>query len=197
MLAGIITTGVILGAAAYVLILRHPPQASSLSLIFEKYGTTTDVDFNIQNVAFLWFTNASDRTYCLPLMGGTNTFQQDSLFGYDSGSYLIRWEFGGSDNTMPQVSFASLGLCHVVAPHSAVRVRVPLPPLGQRQNVAVLCVEQSSLSPRPFWTNGIGLSILRALPRSTRMKLLFSEPAVFRVWCARELSHPGERRPKR
>ena len=194
--AGIIATGVFAGATACVLLMTHQSQARSLSLVFEKYGSTTDVGLNAQGVAFLWFTNSSNKSYCLPMMGSTNTFQRDTPLGYDSGSYLIRWEFGDQANPMPQVSFASLGLCLVVAPHSAVRIRVPLPPKGEQRRVALLCAETPSGSPRRFWTNGIGLSILRTMPRSVRMKLLFSQPAVLRVWCNRELSHPGERLTK-
>jgi hypothetical protein len=187
---------VLVGVTACVLLMTHRTQARSLSLVFERYGSTTDFDYSVQDVAFLWFTNSSDKSYCLPMMGSTNTFQRDTPLGYDSGSYLIKWEFGDQANPMPQVSFASLGLCHVVGPHSAVRLRVPLPPEGQKRRVAVLCVEEPSWSPRLFWTKGIGLSILRTLPRSVGMKLLFSQPAVLRVWCDRELSHPAERLTK-
>jgi hypothetical protein len=191
--AGIITVGVFLGATTCVLLITHQSQARSLSLVFEKYGTAADYGFNVQVVAFLWFTNSSDKSYGLPMMGGTNTFQRDTPLGYDSGSYLIKWEFDDQANPMPQVSFASLGLYHLVGPHSAVRLRVPLPLEGQKRKVAVLCAERPSGSPRPFWTKGIGLSILRTLPRSVGKELLFSQPAVLRVWCDRELSHPGER----
>jgi hypothetical protein len=50
---GIIAAGVFVGATTCVLLLTHPSQAPSLSLVFEKYGSTTDVDFNVQDVAFL------------------------------------------------------------------------------------------------------------------------------------------------
>ena len=193
--ASIIAAGVFVGTTACVLLMTHRSQTPSLSLVFETYGTTTDFGLNVQEVAFLWFTNSSDKSYCLPMTGGTNTFQRDTTIGYDSGSYMISWEFGDQANPMPQVSFASLGLCHVVAPHSAVRIRVPLLPKGEQRKVAMLCAEMPSGSPRRFWTNGIGLGILRILPRSVRMKLLFSQPAVLRVWCDRELSHTDERPP--
>ena len=114
----------------------------------------------------------------------------------DSGSYLIRWEFGDPASPVPRVSFTSFGPCYAVAPHAAVRIRVPLPPRGEQRKVAVLCAEMPSGSPRRFWTEGIGLSILRRLPRSVRMKLRFSDPAVLRVWSDRELSPPGERLTK-
>jgi len=191
--ASIIAAGVFVGAAACVLLMTHRSQAHSLSLVFERYGSTTDLGLNVQDVAFLWFTNSSDKSYCLPMMGGTNTFQRDTPIGYASGSYMIRWEFGDQVSPGLQVSFEGLGLCHVVAPHSAVRIRLPLQPRGEQRRVAVLCAAMPSGSPRAFWTNGIGLSILRTLPRSVGKKLLFSQPAVLRVWCDRELSHPDER----
>jgi len=195
--ASIMVTGVFVGAMACVLLMGRQSQTHSfLSLVFEKYGTTTDVGFNAQEVAFLCFTNSSNKSYCLPMVGSTNTFQWDTPPGDDSGSYLIRWEFGDRANPAARVAFASLGLCLVVAPHSGVRLRIPLPPQGQKQRVAVLCAEQPSGSPRSFWTKGIGLSIFRTLPRSVGMKLLFSQPAVLRVWCDRELSVPDERLAK-
>jgi hypothetical protein len=104
--AGIIAIGVFVGATACVLLMTHRSQERSLSLVFEKYGSTADVGFNAQDVAFLWFTNSSDKSYGLPMMGSTNTFQRDTPLSYDSGSYLIRWEFGDQTNPMPQVSFA-------------------------------------------------------------------------------------------
>ena len=166
MKAGIIVAGVFVGATACVLLTAHRSQARSLSLVFERYGSTTGFDLSVQDVAFLRFTNSSDKSYGLPMMGGTNTFQRDRLIGYDSGSYLIRWEFGDQANPVPHVPFASLGLCYTVAAHSAVRIRIPLPPRGEQRRVAVLCAEMPSGSPRRFWTKGIGLSILRTLPRS-------------------------------
>jgi len=191
--AGILVTGVLWGGMAWVLVMTPPSSVHSLSLVFEKYGTTMDFGFNVQPVAFLWFTNSSGKSYCLPMMGSTNTFQRDTPLGQDGRwSYLISWEFGDPANPAPRVPFANLGRCLVVAPYSAVRLRVPLPPQDQKRRVAVLCAEQPSGGPRPFWTKGIGLSVLRTLPRSVGKKLLFSEPSVLRVWCNRELSHPGE-----
>ena len=187
--------GVLLVAAAGVLLMPHQPQARSLSLVFERYGTTTDFAFNNQDVAFFWLTNTSDKSFALPMAGSTNTFWREPALGFDRGSYLIRWEFSDQPDPQPPVSLASLGLCLTVAPHSAVRVRVPLPPQGQIRRVAVLCAEVPSPG-RPFWTHGIGLSMLRTLPHSVRLKLLFSQPAVLRVWSDRELSGPGERLTK-
>jgi hypothetical protein len=186
--AGTIAVTVLMGVTVCVLLITHGSQAPPLSLAFERYGT--DLDFNA--VAFLWLTNASDKPYALPMTGGTNTFQP-ALVGYGNGSYQIRCEFSDQANPMPKVRLASLGPCHVLDAHSALRLRVELPGSGQKRRVAVLCFEQPSGSPRRFWTKGIGLTILRVLPRSVGRKLLFSQPAMLWVWCDRELSHSEER----
>jgi hypothetical protein len=68
---GVIAADVFVGTAACVLLMPHQPQARCLSLVFEKYGTTTDFAFNVQAVAFFWFTNASDKSYGLPMAGST------------------------------------------------------------------------------------------------------------------------------
>ena len=173
---------------ACVLLLTHHSQARSLSLVFERYGTLWDNP--VQDVAFLLFTNSSERTYALPMMGGTNTFLQDSPFGSYNASYMVDCEF--SDQASPEFSVASWGQCVAVAPHSSVRLRVALPPKGQKRRVAVLCAELPSENQGRFWTKGIGLRILGVLPRSVGKKLLFSWPSVVKVWCDGELSYPGE-----
>ena len=189
----------LVGVTACVLLMSRRSQARSLSLVFERYSTQTD--FFVQDVAFLWLTNSSDRTYGLPMTGGTNTFLWDTPLGLGrykqqrSGSHMVNCEFSGEPiRSMDPMQW---GQCLTLAPHSAIRLRVPWPPEGQKRRVAVLCAEQPSGSPRRFWTKGIGLSILRTLPRSVGMKLLFSQPGVLRVWCDRELSHPGEGLTKR
>jgi hypothetical protein len=181
-----------MGVTVFVLLVSHRSglQARSLSLVFERYST--DADFYVQDVAFLRLTNSSERAYALPMAGGTNTFERDRPVGYDNGSYMFICEFNDEANPIPQVSVASWGKCLGLAPHSVVRLRVALPPEGQKRRVAVLCAEMPSGSPRPFWTKGIGLSILRILPRSVGRKLLFSQPAVLRIWCDRELLPPGQ-----
>jgi hypothetical protein len=175
-------------ATACVLLLTHPSPTRSLSLVFERYGTIWDNP--VQELAFLQFTNTSDRTYGLPMTGGTNTLLHDSPFSSLGASYLVDCEFSDQANRMPQASTARWGLCVAVAPHSSVRVRVALPPKGPKGRVAVLCAEMPSGSPRRFWTTAIGVGILRTLPRSVGKKLLFSQPAVLKVWSDRELSHP-------
>lgn len=184
----LVATGLVVVIACGLWLARRPA-APALSLVFERYST--GADFLVHDVAFLWFTNASDRAYGLPMTGGTNTFERDTPLGRQLGSVLVNCEFSDGPKP-PPVTFASLGLCHVAAPHSAVRVRVPLPPPGRPRRVAVLCAEMPSGTPRVFWTKGIGLSLLRWLPRSMGRRLLFTPPEVLRVWCERELSNPGE-----
>jgi hypothetical protein len=62
---------VLVGVTACVLLTTHRSQARSLSLVFERYGSAMDFDYSVQDVAFLWFTNLSGQSYCLPMMGGT------------------------------------------------------------------------------------------------------------------------------
>jgi hypothetical protein len=81
---------VLVGVTASVPLVIHRTQARPLSLAFERYGSILDFDYSVQDVAFLWFTNSSDKSYCLPMMGGTNTFQRETPIAYDSGSYMIR-----------------------------------------------------------------------------------------------------------
>src|SRR5688572_32533106 len=99
MRAGIIALTVLVAVTACVLSMTHRPQAHSLSLVFERYSTR--MDFFFEDMAFLWITNSSDRTYWLPLTGGTDSFQLDTpigLGGYKqqiSGSYMVNCEFSG------------------------------------------------------------------------------------------------------
>ena len=190
---GAITLAVLLPVTVYVLSITHHPQARSVSLVFERYGTRMDV-FD-QDKAFLWITNSSERTYLLPMTGGTNSYQLDTpigLGGYKqqiSGSYSVNCQFSGEPTRA--VNPMQWGQCLTLAPHSAFRVRVPLSPESAKRKVAVLVCEPPS-GPRRFWTNSIGLRILRTLPRSTAHKMLWRQPAVMRVWCDRELSQPVE-----
>ena len=191
--AGILALAGIVVVTVCVLPITHRSQARSLSLVFERYSTR--MDFFTQDMVFLWITNSSDRTYLLPMTGGTDTGQMDAPPGLGpykqpiSGSYMVNCEFNGKRT--PAVDPMQWRACLTLAPHSAFRVRVPLPPEGAKRKVAVLVCEPPS-GPRPFWTNSIGLSILRTLPRSTAHKVLWRQPAVLRVWCDRELSQPGE-----
>src|SRR5262245_60219731 len=97
--AGIIVLAVLVAVTTSVLSITHRSQARSLSLVFERYST--GLDFFDQDMAFLWITNSSDRTYWLPMTGGTNTGQLDTLMGLGrhkqqmSGSYMVNCEFNG------------------------------------------------------------------------------------------------------
>jgi hypothetical protein len=193
-IAGIIVSTALAAVTACVLFKRHRSPAPSLSLIFERYST--GLEFNIQDAAFLSLTNSSNIAYILPMTGGTNTFESGSPLDNYRGSYMVMSEFRDSGHPMPRVAAMSWGKCLVLPPRSDVRLRVALPPTSQKRKVAVLCAEQPSGTPRQFWTKGIGLHILRILPRSLGRKLLFSEPSVLRVWCDHEVSHPDETLPK-
>jgi len=199
----------VLGAVTVsVVLITHRSQAPPLSLLFERYGTVTTMDpfamhFFVQDVAFLWITNSSAKTYYVAMAGGTNTSLPDAPIGFQQsssgGSFMPMCEFRDQPpaGSVPSpVSFASLGLCVNVGPHSAVRLRVALPPEGQKRKVAVLCTEPPP-GIRPFWTSSMGRTVLRVLPRSVARKAMWRQPAVLRVWCDRELSHRGEGVAKR
>ena len=178
---------------AAVRLMTNHPQRRHLLLVFERYSSGKDL--NVEDAAFFWLTNASDKSYWLPMAGGTNTFLQDLQFGHSgySGSYMIMSEFSDQPAPMPQGSIASWGQCLVLAPRSAVCLRVARPVEGPKLRVAVLCAEQPVTTPRRFWTHGVGLTLVRVLPRSFGHKLLFAEPRVLKVWCDQELGPPAGR----
>jgi len=78
--AGIIAVAVLAGVTTCVLLMTHRSQARTLSLVFERYGSILDFDYSVQDVAFLWFTNSSDKSCCLPMMG--NTVRLKLLFSH-------------------------------------------------------------------------------------------------------------------
>ena len=192
----------------FVLLKTGRSQPPPLSLLFERYGTVTTIDpltmyFFAQDVAFLWITNSSDKTYCVAMAGGTNSSLPDAPIGFkqssSGGSYMPMCEFRDqppAGSTPPPVSFASLGLCVNVGPHSAVRLRVALPPEGQKRKLAVLCTEPPP-GVGPFWTNRVGRTVIRVLPRAIALRAMLREPAKLRVWCDRELSQDRERLEKK
>src|SRR5438093_6399256 len=102
--AGIIAMTVLVVVIAGVPLITHRSQARSLSLVFERYSTRADLF--VQDVAFLRLTNSSDRTYCLAMTGGTNTFEWDAPFTFlsdkqpqHSASYMVICEFSGQTPT--------------------------------------------------------------------------------------------------
>jgi hypothetical protein len=175
---------------ACVLLTTHrAPQPQHLSLVFEKYSSY--LDFWDQPMAFLWLSNSSSKTYLLPMTGGTNTFVQGGSIEIDrdfSGSYMILCELSDQTNRAPQLSVTNWGQSVGLGPHSAIRVRVPLPPNTQKKRVAVFCAEE----PRVIMLlkYKIGWTVFRMLPLSLQKKLLL--PERFRVWCDQELMPPSE-----
>ena len=120
------------------------------------------MDLLVQDVAFLWITNSSGKPYYVAMAGGTNTSLPDAPIGFQQssggGSYMPMCEFRDqppAGYAPPPVSFGSLGLCVNVGPHSALRLRVPLPPEGQKRKVAVLCIKPPA-GRGPFWTSSVG-----------------------------------------
>ena len=200
---GIVIVALLVAVTVCVLLITDRPQACPLSLLFERYGTLTTMDSHVDDVGYLWLTNSSDRTYYFSL-DGTNTFLRDAPPGFDiykqqrqsagETSYRARYEFRDTPPTgfmspSQSVSFASLGQCMNIAPHSAVRLRVALPPEGQKRKVAALCIALPIPTTRPFWSSSFGGTILRLLPRSLARKAMHREPPVLKVWCDRELAH--------
>jgi hypothetical protein len=191
--AGILLVAVLAAVTVSVLLITHKSQAPPLSLVFERYGaiTTMDpltMDLSAQDVAFLQITNSGDKAYFVATVGGTNTYLPDSPqilkpFWYQ-GSYLPMCEFSDQPLALP-ISYASLRTCVSVAPHSALRLRIPLPPEGQKRKVAVICMAPPP-GVRPFWTSKPGLIVLRSLPRAVAKKAMWREPKVMKVWCDRE-----------
>lgn len=184
-------------ATGLLMINRSPPPP--LSLVFERYSTRRD--FFVQDVTFLQLSNSSDKTYYLPMVGGTNTLLPDAPLSIARHkehrqireSYLVT--FVDNKNAKVWGPVATWGRCAVLPPRSTIRIRVPLPPAGERRKVAVVCAEMPK-GPREFWTKGVGLTILRIVPRSWGRRLLWSDPKVQQVWCDRELSHPDAITPK-
>jgi len=208
--AGIIVAIVLGAITVSVLLLTGRSPARPLSLLFERYGTVTTIDPStmnicVQEVAFFWITNSSENIYYLAQAGGTNTSLRDAPIGLQpswlEGSYMPMFEFTdqpptGSTRPLPPVSFASLGRCVSMGPHSGQRLRIPLPPEGQKRKFAVICTEPYP-GIRPFWTSSMGGTVSRLLPRAVAKKAMWRQPALLRVWCDRELSHDRARIEKR
>ena len=206
--AGIIVVTVLVAVTVSMLLIAHRSKERSLSLHFERHGTierySTNLGFYVQDVAFFWITNSSDKTYYLAMTGGTNTHLPDTPIGIGrykqqsikESSYMVICEFSDQTPTDYWDLIQQASNCLTLGPHSAVRLRVALPPEGKKRKVAVLCID---LPPglRPFWTNSFGSILLRVLPRSVAKQLMHRDPAVLRVWCDRELSHRGEGLAKR
>ena len=189
---------------AALLIVRRP-KPEPLSFVFQRYSTA--MDLHVEDVAFLWLTNASaDKTYYLA-MPGTNTSLRDAPTGFGpykskelgGGSHLVACEFSdrtlaGMTNWTEQGLFTSGPLCLTLQPHSAIRLRVPLPPQGQQRKVAALCAQVRM--PSPFWNGRLGFHLRSWLPRSVQQRMVQPRFAVAKVWCPQELSRPDNSRVK-
>jgi hypothetical protein len=195
----LLTIGI--GAGVFFTLRSRNSDNHSLSLTFQRYS---NLDPYVQNVGFFWLTNASDKPFLLCMTGGSNTLVLDTLFqpyksGRAKGSYMVNGAF--SDQTAQgwtnweQTPFPMRGRNAFLqlAPHSGIVVRVPLPTHGAKRKVAVLCEEPLAGWRRsPMWANGFGRALLRMLPRPLLRRLAEHKPKVIKVWCDRELSHPGE-----
>ena len=185
--ASITIAGVFLGVMMCLPLISCGPQPLSASLVLEKYGRSTDGNFNSEDVVFLCFTNSSDKSYLLPMVGGTNTSQRDTPLTFDA-SYLCIFIFDNQTNSMTQVIN---GPCLNVGPHSSARLRAPLPNNCRNRKVGVFCIE-TPMGSGSFWTKGIGLGIFRILPRFLAMKLIISQPQEQWIWCNQVLSRPDQ-----
>jgi hypothetical protein len=203
MRVGLVVLGFLGAVTVCLLLITKRPPACPLALLFERYGTFTTLDSGVNDVAYLSLTNSSDTTYCFAL-DGTNTFTSDGPPGFNiyklqhpspaEMSYRAKYEFRDKTPTgiptgKQRVSFASLGECMGIAPHASVRLRVALPPEGQKRKLAALCVALPVPTTRPFWSSSLGGTILRLLPRSLAQQAMHREPPVLRVWCDHELVH--------
>lgn len=200
----VIAVTLVAAVMVVALLMTHRSGPPPLSLIFQRYGTVTTIDLTDHHMAFLWLTNSTDENYLFSV-GGTNTDLPDeppilATRTPMESSYMARWQFkdrtptGHTSPTQP-VSAASMGEWLVISPHGAVRLRVALPPDGQKRGVGVLCMAASRLP--GFWGTKIGGKMLLFLPRSMAMKILNREPPVLEVWCERELSQDPEPPRKR
>lgn len=187
---GVVLLALLALIAVAILWMTRPSPAPPLALRFERYSKRSD--FFDQTMAFFWITNASEKTYWVPMLGGTNTSQSDGIIGASrfNGSYMFITEFSG-EPTRP-INVMTWGQSMGLKPHSALRLRVALTPESRDQQVAVLCAEMPT-GPRPFWTNGIGRAVVRLVPRSFAHKLLWKPPTVTKVWCDEKLSSPAQK----
>ena len=177
---------------------RLQPQA--LSLIFQRYSNF-DAYMADGEIAFLWLTNASKKSYLLTMTGNTNTLVLDSTFnglGQFKQSWMVNCEFsdvtpyGRTSWTQMPSPFMRSNAYLSLAPHSGMTVRVPVPPSDQHRRVAVLCQMQEPFNPGPSWASKPGfLARLYWRQRVLLDKLASPKSHVLRVWCDRDLSRPN------
>jgi hypothetical protein len=176
-------------SACFVFTSKRKPD-DQISLTFQRYS---DMDPYVGDVAFLWLTNASTKSYLLTMPSNTFTLQFDFTFGHNKKSVLLSCEF--SDRTphgwtnwtqQPSPNFTSNSYVSL-NPHSGMVVRVPLRADGQERKAAVLYRAQSSVP--AFWTTAVGFRVLRMLPKSLRNRVTSPQSVWQKVWCDRELTN--------
>ncbi len=188
----------VLIAAAVIawFVLIKPRQAgANLSLSFLRYSHW---DLYIPNgeMAFLLLTNASATPYLLHMTGNKDTHIVDNVLGRWKESWEVDCEFHdtalmGRTNTIqtpPRDTARNLNV--TVWPHSAVTIRVPVPPTGQKRRVAALCDAVPGPPSIPAWASKPGL-ISMLYWRLQLLRLTLSpNPEPVRVWCEREIIRP-------
>ena len=184
----------VLVLSACFIFIHRPLTTRPVSLTFQRYSD--ELDPYVQDVAFLWLTNSSTKSYLLTMPNRTNTAVMDNFFGKEPRtSYLVNCQFRDWTpdrwtDWVQQPSPYLMGNAYLsLGAHSGMIIRVPLPPPGQKRRVAVLC----ELSPQDsFWNSRVGGRVLRVLPRTILLKVSQRPPVIRRIWCDRELDRTGE-----
>jgi hypothetical protein len=179
-------------AAACLVFTGSRAHDHQVSLTFQSYS---DLDSYVGDVAFLWLTNSSNKSYLLSMTGNSNTLVLDTSFGRFKQSWLVNCEFddqtpSGWTNWTQQPSLSRGSNSYLsLGPREGIVVRVPLQANGQHRKAAVLCEVPTTTS--PFWVSGVGFRFFRMLPQPLKNRVLHPKWALLRVWCDRELSYPG------
>jgi hypothetical protein len=167
-----------------------PTSNPRISLVFQKYSSLDG------DVAFLWLTNASSRSYRLFMTGGNKSLLLDNTeWGNLKQSWMLNCEFHdetqtGWTNWMQMPSPVRGGNSYLqLGPTSGLMVRVPLPPDVHRRKVAVLYETVENVP--AFWGTAVGIRVFRMLPQSLRNHLVSPKPVLERVWCNRDLAYPA------
>jgi hypothetical protein len=166
-------------------------------LVFDRYDNS-DGWLADDQVAFLWLTNASNKSYFLTRTGETNSLVMKTLFLDAKKSYLVSCEFidespSGSTNWIHQPpATASPGNraypVVILGPYSGISIRVPPPSGDQRRKVAVFCqVYDPSASSA---SQGGLLTSLVWRGRGLVNKLISPGSPVLKVWCKQDLVPP-------
>jgi hypothetical protein len=184
--------------AAACMILGHARQGDEpVSLTFERYS---DLEPYVGDVAFLRLTNASNKSYLLTMTGNTNTFVFYNWFGRIGESWMVNCEFSdqtptGRTNWSQQPSPVTSSNAYAeLAPHSAIVIRVPVPPDGQRRRVAALYQPTASgWRQSRFWSTPFGLAmariLVRTLPKSELSKVANPRAVWLKAWYGTELTN--------